>query len=141
MVNSFSFGNSLAYFFAIRIAGGRVLRRNLLAFRRVEILQVRFRHLTRAFLITTLSTTETVGSARIDSLGVTISNLSLPSSLVASSASFSGDQYVADAAFYEGIGRTARRSPALPRFASALTNSRAFALVAVILMGIAPGRR
>ncbi len=61
------------------------------------------------FLSTTLSTTETVGSARIDSLGVTISNLSLPSSLVASSASFSrGDQYVADAAFYEGIGRTAR---------------------------------
>lgn len=40
-------------------------------------------------LSTTLSTTDTVGSARIDTDGVTISNLSAPSSLIANNASFS----------------------------------------------------
>lgn len=90
MVNNFSFGNAFSYFSPPqRRADGSSFRGNFLTFWRVEIFQVGFRHLFSTFFSTTLSTTDTVGSARIDSLGVTISNLSFPSSFAASRASFS----------------------------------------------------
>ena len=67
MVNNFSFGNAFSYFFRYqRRADGSSFRGNFLTFWRVEIFQVGFRHLC-AFFSTTLSTTDTVGSARIDS--------------------------------------------------------------------------
>ncbi len=79
MVNNFSFGNAFSYFFATsRRADGSSFSRqfpDLLASREF---QVGFRHLFSTFFLDHFIDPDTVGSARIDSLGVTISNLSSP---------------------------------------------------------------
>ncbi len=115
----------------IRIARAvEVLRRNLLAFRRVEILRYASATWRVPFLSTTLSTTETVGSARIE--------LTRGHDFKLVFAQFVGRQqrFVFPVRSvrrrYRVLRRywsnRARRSPALPRFYdSALTNSWAFA--------------
>ena len=70
-------------------ADGNSAGRDLLAFLAVEEFEIGLGRGARVLPSTTLSTTATGGSARIETDGMTISNLSLPSSLIARKASFS----------------------------------------------------
>ncbi len=78
-VNNFNFGNAFSYFFATSASpdGSSFSRQfpDLLASRDIS---VGFRHLFGAFFLDHFIDHRQVGSARIDSLGVTISNLSFP---------------------------------------------------------------
>lgn len=79
----------------------------------------------------------------MDSLGVTISNLSLPSSLVASRASFSQYQHVADAALDEGVSCAARAGVQhFDIFKQRFHEFLRFSLVTVVVVqGVAPAAR
>lgn len=79
------FGRDLFITRAVEIFGS-----NFLSGRAVQVFEVRFSDLAIALLSAFLSTTATGGSARIDSEGTTMSNLSTPpSSFSARNASFS----------------------------------------------------
>ena len=127
----------------IRIARAvEVLRRNLLAFRRVEILQVRFRHLARAFFIHHFVDHR---DGRLSQNRLTRGHdFKLVFAQFVGRQQrfvFPGNQHIADAAFYEGIGRTTRAGVQhFHVFIQRLDEFLGFGLVAVILMqSIAPG--
>ncbi len=110
MVNNFGFWKRIFILRHLSVARTVVVfRGNFLTFWRVEIISgAGFRHLFSTFFSTTLSTTDTVGSARIDSLGVTVSNLSLPVDSLPAELRFPSNQYIANSALDKSVSRGPR---------------------------------
>ncbi len=129
MVNNFSFGNAFSYFsLPQRRADGSSFSRQFPDLWRVEIFQVGFRHLFGAFFLATLSTTDTVGSARIDSLGVTFRIYLSPVHSLPAELRFPRRQYIANPALDKGVSGAARARTRTSTFLySARTKSCAFA--------------
>ncbi len=129
MVNNFSFGNAFSYFFAPQHrADGSSFSRQFPDLLAVEIFQVGFRHLFGAFFLDHLSTTDTVGSARIDSLGVTISIYLSPAHSLPAELRFPRQSVIANSALDKGVSGAARARIQNSTFLySARTKSCAFA--------------
>ncbi len=120
-----------------------VFRGNFLTFWRVEIFQVGFRHLfSTFFLSTTLSTTDTVGSARIELTRRDDFEFIFPQFIrCQQSFVFPGNQYIANSALDKSVsGATRAKIQNFDVFIQCPNKILCFCLIVVVVMQrVAPG--